>query len=152
MERLSGDIWAFAQALYARPGFADAALHVQDRHGGDVCLLIAMFWHAARGNCPGPADVATLDLAAAPWREAVIRPLRTARRAMKAVPAAEALRSQVKGMELEAERTLLERLAGVELHGDGTVAIALASYAARLRAPIDALAALMPAPAAPSRG
>lgn len=144
MERLSGDIWAFAQEVYARSGFADAALALQDRWGGDVCLLIAILWHAGQGACPDDAGLAALEAEAAPWRAAVVEPLRAARRAMKAEPAAQALRARVQALELEAERALLERLAAIAMHGGGPLPAGLLAYAARLGAPAGAMAAFMP--------
>ena len=147
MERLSGGIWAFAQAIYARPGFAPAALELQDRWSGDVCLLIALLWHADQGTCPDEAGLAALEAEAAPWRTAVVEPLRAARRAMKAEPAAQELRARVQALELEAERTLLERLAVVPIQARGTLPASLLAYATRLGAPAVAMAAFMPSSA-----
>ena len=77
----------------------------------------------------------------------MVEPLRAARRAMKAEPAAQELRARVQALELEAERTLLERLAVVPIQARGTLPASLLAYATRLGAPAVAMAAFMPSSA-----
>lgn len=107
------DLWNHALALYARPGVEAACLHVQAL-GGDVCLLLCATWLQARGVAPSPARVQALRTLAAPWQEDVVVPLRGLRQAWRTPaqhdPHLAALREQLKGLELQAERTLLERL------------------------------------------
>jgi uncharacterized protein (TIGR02444 family) len=108
--------WAFSLALYGRPGFPEACLALQDEHGLDVNLVLWLLWVGASGRGRvTAADLARADAAAAPWRHNVIVPLRTARRALKGspVPGAEALRTQVKAIELESERLQHENLASL---------------------------------------
>ncbi len=103
----SEGLWAFSLRIYARPGVAQACLALQDKAGMDVNLLLFALWTASRGQRLTAADMARVDAATRPWREGVVRPLRAARRALKAqggTEAAQQLRNQVKRAELEAER------------------------------------------------
>jgi uncharacterized protein (TIGR02444 family) len=115
-----GAFWEFSLAFYAVPGVADACLTLQDRNGADVNVLLYLLYAAQAGRALSPADIAAIDALARPWREAIVLPLRTARRALKATigrfePAATArLRDELKRVELHAERLqqqTLERLA-----------------------------------------
>jgi uncharacterized protein (TIGR02444 family) len=108
---LDGPHWRFALALYAQPGAADACLHLQDQFGVDVnILLFATFAVAERGIAVTPGDVDGMDAAVKAWRSEAVVPLRAIRRRLKqplehAVGAyAEALRTQVKSVELLAEQ------------------------------------------------
>lgn len=105
---------AYAAALYARPGVAEACLELQDRQGADVNLLLAACWLAARGARLDPDAAEQLRELAAAWRENVVAPLRQARRALRPLAAdlggsaagsrAARLRAEVAAVELEAER------------------------------------------------
>ncbi|MFC3674580.1 TIGR02444 family protein [Ferrovibrio xuzhouensis] len=103
-----GGFWRFSLALYGRPGAAAACLALQDRCGADVTLLLLGFWRAHKGF-PGWADgeLARVTAALAPVN-AVQRPLRQARRALKALqadePAAPALYGEIKALELRLEQ------------------------------------------------
>ena len=104
-------LWEWAVAAYARPGVADLCLELQDAYGQNTCLLLWAAW--AR-----PDDAQWLEKAATvarDWDRQAIRPLRSVRRALKAPSlmadaSREALRAQVKAVELQAERVLLETL------------------------------------------
>ena len=107
------DLWNYALALYAQPGVEAACLRVQDE-GGDVCLLLCGAWLQARQVAASePRAVALLALAQ-PWQRDVIAPLRRLRLQWRTPaeddPQLAALRARVKGLELEAERSLLNRL------------------------------------------
>ncbi len=109
-------LWDWAVAAYVRPGVEAACLELQDIHGQNTCLLLWAAWAAVHGR---PVDEATAeegsDVARA-WDVSAIQPLRTLRRNLKKpIPdmeneAREALRAQVKAVELAAERALLEEL------------------------------------------
>jgi len=107
------DLWNHALALYARPGVEAACLALQGA-GGDVCLLLCGTWLQARGVAPQGQRIAALRQLAEPWQRDVITPLRALRRQWRehalADPQLAVLREQVKGLELQAERTLLEHL------------------------------------------
>lgn len=107
------DLWNFALNLYARPGVEAACLQWQDQ-GGDVCLLLCLAWLGERGVTPDESRLQALRSLADAWQNEVVKPLRSLRRqwrtaALQDLPLA-SLRDQVKGLELAAERTLLERL------------------------------------------
>lgn len=108
--------WRFSLALYGRPGVPPACLALQDDAGVDVNVLLFVLFLADRGRRLAAADVARIDAMTAAWRADIVRPLRGARRALKDHPApfggptAEALRSGVKRLELEAERVQQETI------------------------------------------
>ena len=110
---MPSDLWTFALRLYARPGVEAACLQLQAR-GADICLLLCGSWleHTAR-DCTA-ARCAALQQLAQPWQQQVITPLRQLRQdwrtAAQQQPALAALREQVKQLELQAERELLEQL------------------------------------------
>ncbi|MCF8482549.1 MAG: TIGR02444 family protein [Rhodospirillum sp.] len=114
------DLWRFAVALHARSGVETACLALQDEAGVDVPLLLFAAWAAShRGATVDRSLLEALDQRIGPWRESVIRPLRTVRRTMKSSQpphrdldkAAAELRSRIKTVELEAERLSLDALA-----------------------------------------
>jgi uncharacterized protein (TIGR02444 family) len=113
-----GSHWSFAVDLYARPAVSEACLVLQDRLGGDVCLLLfALF--IAREHQIGLAagDFARLDDAVADWRREVIGPLRSLRRRLKLgphpapSPRTNAVRQHIQRAELAAEQIELAMLA-----------------------------------------
>ncbi|MDR6234698.1 TIGR02444 family protein [Pseudomonas oryzihabitans] len=113
------DLWEFALAVYARPGVEGACLRVQEA-GADVCLVLTALWLDRRGCALEARGLGRLQAAATHWQETVVRPLRQLRQAWK-VPAGKdedlaALREQLKGLELSAEREQLARLARLAAH------------------------------------
>jgi uncharacterized protein (TIGR02444 family) len=119
--------WDFSNRLYAAPGIADACIEAQDRHGLDVNLILLCCWLgvADRGRLSA-ADLAAVVARLAPWRGAVVVPLRGVRRWLKGSRDAgvAALREAVKEAELAAERLaqrhLLDGLAAAGApSGDG---------------------------------
>ena len=106
---MSDPFWTFSLAFYRRPGVEAACLALQDEAGADVNLVLYLLWCAATGRSPATAaTIAEADRRIEPWRRAVVIPLRTMRRAMKAdlLPglATEDHRTRVKALELDAER------------------------------------------------
>ena len=106
-------LWDWAIAAYARPSVADACLTMQDTFGQNVPLLLSAVWAAGEGRpLKLPAAVAVTH----DWDAVVVGPLRALRRDLEAARppigdgAREALRVQVKAVELQAERVLLEAL------------------------------------------
>ena len=110
------DLWDWAVRAYASDGVSEACLHLQDAAGQNVPLLLWAAWTARTGRRPD-ADAAhrACDIARA-WQEAAIAPLRAVRRTLKGPNPdlenadREAVRAQVKAVELEAERRLLAAL------------------------------------------
>ena len=108
--------WTWALEAYARPGAAEACLDLQDRFSQCIPYLLWAAWAAGERR---PLDAETLRAGAelsARWEAAGVGPLRQARRAMKPSVAGiddgarEAIRAEVKALELKAERLLIETL------------------------------------------
>lgn len=127
------DLWTWAVAAYARPGVREALLELQDGQGQNVCLLLWAAWRAAEGLGLDPEAAEEACDIARTWDEACVTPLRKVRRALKKpipdmeTPAREAVRAQVKAVELAAEKALLE---GLEAIGSAPSARPLAMEAA----------------------
>ena len=109
-------LWDWARTAYAVDGVADACLELQDAAGQNVPLLLWAAWCAAEGRAPDEDALEAAGDTARAWQDTAIGPLRAVRRALK--PRApdlddgdrEAVRAQVKAVELEAERCLLAAL------------------------------------------
>src|SRR5215471_16762214 len=112
-----GPQWSFAVSLYARPAVSQACLTLQDRLGGDVCLLLfALFIAREQQIGLASSDLASLDDAVADWRREVIGPLRSVRRRLKLPhpapsPHTKAVRQHVQHAEIAAEQIELAMLA-----------------------------------------
>jgi len=127
--------WQFSIRVYAAPGVADECLAVQERYGIDVNALLFCAWIArARQIELTPQDIEALDAVVASWHERVVKPLRSVRRTMKDLPDGEiaALRTRVKGVELDAEQieqAMLFAHAEQRLAAEGRTAISAAARA-----------------------
>ena len=113
------DLWDWAVRAYASDGVGEACLHLQDAAGQNVPLLLWAAWTARTGRNP---DADTLEAAcdvARAWQDTAIAALREVRRTLKGRNPdledadREAVRAQVKAVELEAERRLLAALEGL---------------------------------------
>lgn len=130
-------LWAWVLEIYARPGVADACLELQDVTGQNVPLLLWAAWTASTGR---RIDADTREAAcdtARIWEDGAVAPLRAVRRALKVRAVdmddddREAVRAQVKAVELDAERRLLLALEALSpASSDANIAV------------IDALAAV----------
>jgi uncharacterized protein (TIGR02444 family) len=102
--------WRFSLRFYRQPDVAAACIALQDEAGVDVNLLLFLLWNATLSRTLPAASVEDLDRRIGAWRSAAVIPLRDLRRALKAPPpvveagAAEAFRTRIKAVELEAER------------------------------------------------
>jgi uncharacterized protein (TIGR02444 family) len=114
--------WRFSLQLYRQPGVAEACITLQEDSGVDVNLLMFLLWHAAQRRQFTPSEVDWIESKICAWRESAVVPLRSVRRALKVptllVPAAtaEAFRTRVKAIELEAERLQQEAMYALEPH------------------------------------
>ncbi|HLJ01762.1 MAG TPA: TIGR02444 family protein [Bradyrhizobium sp.] len=115
---IEAESWAFALAIYARPGVAPACLTLQNEAGVDVMLLLMASFAAVRLRILLSQDeIAALDEACRPWRERIVWPLRTIRSELKMGPKpapngdTEQFRSKVKAVELAAEKLQNQLLA-----------------------------------------
>jgi len=116
--------WDFSVRTYREPGVADACLALQDEYGADVNLLLYCCWAGWHKAALGQ-DVFEQALGfSQSWAENVVRPLRGVRRWMKAggcsdellnLEACQAVREQVKAIELRAEKLQQEALEALPL-------------------------------------
>jgi uncharacterized protein (TIGR02444 family) len=142
--------WRFSLAFYRHPQVADACIALQEEAGVDVNLLLFLLWHATRGRELSPAEVAELERRIGAWRDMTVIPLRGVRRALKSPPglvaagAAEAFRTRIKAVELEAER--LQQEAMYELARPSLLGREAASPEAAARANIAAYEPICRAP------
>jgi len=118
----SSRFWIFSLTVYADSAVQKECLELQDRFGVDVnVLLFCAFIGAVHGAVMSEEDVRRAMNVVAWWRESVVVPLRTMRRALKpfeppdtgVVPRIEHFRTNnIKDAELEAEhieQIMLER-------------------------------------------
>jgi uncharacterized protein (TIGR02444 family) len=108
---LEAESWAFALAIYARPGVAEACLTLQNEAGVDVMLLLMTTFAAVKHRTLLTSDeIRALDEACRPWREQIVGRLRAIRTELKTGPkpapgeATEPFRAKIKALELEAEK------------------------------------------------
>jgi uncharacterized protein (TIGR02444 family) len=108
--------WRFSLQFYRLPGVAEACIRLQEEAGADVNLLLFLLWHGALGRRLSAAEIAQLEERIGPWRDLTVIPLRAVRRALKSPPGlvaagtAEAFRTRIKAVELEAERLQQEAM------------------------------------------
>jgi len=104
-------LWDFSLRLYSRPNVPAACLRLQARHGIDVNLLFCCLWRGMEGQLLTSRQIKSMIARVRGLHEQVVRPLRTARTALKtmldgdpAIAAAmAAVRGAVKAAELDAE-------------------------------------------------
>ena len=110
--------WSFSQSIYAAKGVQEECLHLQDKFGIDVNLvLFCAFVGAVHGALLPTEELSNVSIALGQWHEGVVRPLRTIRRALKqggpphpvGAASIDSFRKSIKSVELEAER--IEQLA-----------------------------------------
>ncbi|MCB1422028.1 MAG: TIGR02444 family protein [Nitratireductor sp.] len=111
--------WHFSLDRYSRPKVSATCLQLQDKAGLDVNLLLFCLWCGQNCLLLNSRQIRhLLDGDAGHWHQEVVKPLRAARRAMKSPPPAlptedsETLRSELKRVEIEAERLEQFALAG----------------------------------------
>jgi uncharacterized protein (TIGR02444 family) len=130
--------WRFSLQFYRLPGVAEACIRLQEEAGADVNLLLFLLWHGAQLRQLSRAEVERLEQKTAAWRDLAVIPLRAIRRALKSPPGlveagtAEAFRTRVKAVELEAERLQQEAmydLVRVSLLGETAPSVADAARA-----------------------
>src|SRR5262249_45049830 len=108
--------WRFSLRLYRAPGVGDACIALQEECGVDVNLLLFLLWQATQPRTLTAADIKALDQTIGGWRDTAVIPLRNLRRALKSSPGlvapntAEAFRTRIKAVELEAERLQQEAM------------------------------------------
>ena len=101
--------WRFSLTRYGRPGAASLFLEAQSRHDADVNLLLFGLWLGSTGHLATRDGVFRARESVAGWHGEVVRSLRHARSWMKQCGIGdperrEALREEIKRLEIEAER------------------------------------------------
>jgi uncharacterized protein (TIGR02444 family) len=114
LQDLDTPFWDFSLTVYGGDGVEDECLDLQERLTLDVNLLLfAAYTGAVEGLLLDSQDIAAVNSAIAGWHGDVVRALRRARHALKPAStdannplqeASSTLRSQVKIIELQAER------------------------------------------------
>ena len=110
------DFWSWAVAAYDAPGVAEACLSLQDHNEQNAPLLLWAAWVAVTGRRPDEETIEAACDAARAYDTVIVSQLRAVRRTLKApIPDVandhrEALRQQVKALELDAERRLMLEL------------------------------------------
>lgn len=140
-------IWDWALEAYAQPGVPEATLRLQDEYGQNTAFLLWAVYAEARD----PELLARGAAAARAWDATALQPLRAVRRALKPSldpfpdRARTALREEVKGLELAAERLLMETLESLSPARGGAAALEALEAASKAwdkPAPPEALAEL----------
>ena len=137
--------WRFSLRFYALPEVGAACIGLQDRCGVDVNVLLYLLFLATQDCAISRDDVARIDAEVHAWREGVVAPLRAVRRRLRTPigridpQTAETLRTNIKRIELEAERiqqATLERIVPA-----ATLRVSAPSRAGAARANLAAYAA-----------
>lgn len=109
-------LWDWSIRVWAVESVQVASLDLQDAQGQNLPLLLWAAWCARTGRAPDADDIEAACDTARVWQEIAVAPLRAIRRQLKTrVPDfsdedREAVRAQVKAIELDAERRLLAAL------------------------------------------
>lgn len=112
----SESAWDFACRVYQKNGVADACIQLQDQHNINIPLLLFCCWAGQGYTALSPQEIQTLKQFSENYSQQTTQPLRQIRREMKQgynsewpITQAdwEALRGQVKKLELETERVLI---------------------------------------------
>jgi uncharacterized protein (TIGR02444 family) len=108
--------WRFSLRFYRQPAVASACLTLQDEADVDVNILLFLLWCATLRRRLSVTEIGALSRDCEAWGRSAVIPLRAVRRALKAPPPliapgeAEAFRSKIKAVELEAERLQQEAM------------------------------------------
>lgn len=101
-------LWRFSLRVYRAPGVQEACLALQDDHGADVNLVLLCSFVGHEGRSLDKRRLRQAMARVGAWQSEVIAPVRSARRAIKRLPPADAqaaqdLRRQILALELELE-------------------------------------------------
>ncbi len=107
---MSEGLWDFSNRVYRKPDVSQCCLSLQDLYGLDVNLLLFACWHARSRGLFKPALVERALTFSSTWADQVVKPLRSARRWMKAQSGNilaedfQRLREEIKTLELQCEK------------------------------------------------
>lgn len=97
-------LWNYSLSVYGKPNVEGLLLLLQDRFGADVNVVLCCLWLATQGQELDSPVLASLLKISATCQAKCIMPLRALRRGLKEVDGAEAIREEIKSIELKAER------------------------------------------------
>lgn len=109
-------LWAWSLEAWKADGVETAGLDLQDAQGQNLPLMLWAAWCAQTGRALDADDIEAACDTARVWQETTVAPLRAVRRQLKSrMPDfddgdRDAIRAQVKAIELDAERRLLAAL------------------------------------------
>lgn len=109
-------LWDWSVRAWAEENVRIAGIDLQDAQGQNPPLLLWAAWCALTGRAPDADDIEAACDTARVWQETTIAPLRAVRRTLKTRTPdlddddREAVRAQVRTIELDAERRLLAAL------------------------------------------
>ncbi|WP_162243204.1 TIGR02444 family protein [Devosia sp. Leaf420] len=133
-------VWPDMCAAYRDAALGRACLDLQERYNVDVPLLLVLCIADRVGHGIAAENLDALVIESEDWRAAAIEPLRRARQAMKGrftAPSEQALRDDIKRLELEAERLHVQRLAEAFPPAGGEGGVAASQYLALRGVPTD---------------
>ncbi|MFT5693154.1 MAG: hypothetical protein ACI92E_002490 [Oceanicoccus sp.] len=97
-------LWNYSLSEYKKPDVEALLMILQDRFGADINLVLCCLWLATQGEELNQPELESLLKISASCQAKCIIPLRTLRRGLKGLGGAEAIREDVKSIELKAER------------------------------------------------
>lgn len=109
-------LWDWSVRVWAVESVQTAGFDLQDAQGQNLPLLLWAAWCARTGRAPDADDLEAACDTARVWQETTVAPLRAIRRTLKTRTPdlddadREAVRAQVKAIELDAEKRLLAAL------------------------------------------
>lgn len=109
-------LWDWSVRVWAVEAVQVAGLDLQDAQGQNLPLLLWAAWCAQTGRAPDADDIEAACDTARVWQETTVAPLRAIRRTLKTRTPdlddadRDAVRAQIKAIELDAERRLLAAL------------------------------------------
>ena len=131
------DLWHYSLDVYARTGFAESAIALQDFYGLDVNILLSCLWAGKAGHRLDAMSLSALERQCRPWRRDVIEVFRALRRDLKdhVDSNIQCIRIAAKARELDAEKIQQEKIQSIlgSLAGSGTAKHAAENLKAYLR-------------------
>ena len=102
--------WRYSIAVYDRPGVSPLLLMCQNELDADVNMLLCCCWLGQQSKKLTVEQIADIESHIDEWREYCVRPLRRVRKFLKEQPELKRFRSDVKDLELEAEKRQQEMM------------------------------------------
>lgn len=75
--------WNYSIQIYQTPDVEQACLNLQNEFNADVNIILFCLWMGEQKRRLSLDEVLVLTLTSAPWQDAILKPLRNARKTMK---------------------------------------------------------------------